>query len=135
MRLTRSASRPARPGTVLPLLGICLIGLFGFVALAVDLGMLAVSRTQCQNGADVAALVGTRALNNKDGVAYNNLPAAVAALKTAATSNPHLSANFSNAQITKIEVNQSVYGTINGGGPEFELRTYNGNVYVRRAGQ
>ena len=35
----------------------------------------------------------------------------------------------------RIEINQSVYGSINGGGPEFELRTYNGNIYVRRAGQ
>ena len=33
-----------------------------------------------------------------------------------------------------IEVNQSVFGTINGGGPEFELRTYNGDVYLRRGG-
>jgi DUF4097 and DUF4098 domain-containing protein YvlB len=35
---------------------------------------------------------------------------------------------------TRIEVNRELYGTINGGGPEFELRTYNGNVYVRRGG-
>ena len=32
----------------------------------------------------------------------------------------------------RIEINQSIYGTINGGGPEIELRTYNGDVYVRR---
>lgn len=35
---------------------------------------------------------------------------------------------------TRIEVNQAIFGTINGGGPEFELRTFNGNVYLRRAG-
>jgi DUF4097 and DUF4098 domain-containing protein YvlB len=35
----------------------------------------------------------------------------------------------------RIEINQSIYGAINGGGPEFELRTYNGNIYVRRGGQ
>ena len=33
----------------------------------------------------------------------------------------------------RVEINQSIYGTINGGGPEFELRTYNGNIDVRRA--
>ncbi len=33
---------------------------------------------------------------------------------------------------SRIEINQSIYGTINGGGPEFELRTYNGNITVRR---
>jgi DUF4097 and DUF4098 domain-containing protein YvlB len=36
---------------------------------------------------------------------------------------------------TRIEVNQSIFGTINGGGPEFELRTFNGNIYVRRGAQ
>jgi hypothetical protein len=91
------------------MLCLCMMGLFGFVALAVDLGMLAVSRTQSQNGADVAALVGTRTLNNRDGTAYSNLPAAIAALKTAATNNPHLSTNFTAGQITKIEANQYMY--------------------------
>jgi hypothetical protein len=106
MRATR---RPNRSGTVLPMLGVCLIGLFAFVALAIDLGVLAVSRTQSQNAADVAALVGTRTLNNKDGVSFNNLPAAVASARASATGNPHLSANFSNAQITRIEVGQYLY--------------------------
>jgi hypothetical protein len=32
----------------------------------------------------------------------------------------------------RIEVNRSLIGTINGGGPEFELRTFNGNVYLRK---
>jgi hypothetical protein len=36
---------------------------------------------------------------------------------------------------TVIEVNQSVNGAINGGGPEFELRTYNGDIFVRRGAQ
>src|SRR5687768_14733859 len=31
-----------------------------------------------------------------------------------------------------IDANQSVYGAINGGGPEFELRTYNGDIFVRK---
>ena len=35
----------------------------------------------------------------------------------------------------RIEVNRAIYGAINGGGPEFELRTYNGNIYVRKAAQ
>jgi hypothetical protein len=34
-----------------------------------------------------------------------------------------------------IEANQSVYGAINGGGPEFELRTWNGDIFVRRGAQ
>jgi hypothetical protein len=32
----------------------------------------------------------------------------------------------------RIEVDHSIYGTINGGGPEFELRTFNGDVFLRR---
>lgn len=32
----------------------------------------------------------------------------------------------------RIEVDRSLYGTINGGGPEFELRSFNENVYLRR---
>lgn len=35
----------------------------------------------------------------------------------------------------RIDVNKSVQGTVNGGGPEFELRTFNGNIYVRRGAQ
>lgn len=36
---------------------------------------------------------------------------------------------------TRIDVNRAMYGAINGGGPEFELRTFNGNIYVRRGAQ
>jgi hypothetical protein len=35
----------------------------------------------------------------------------------------------------RIEVNQTIQGAINGGGPEFELRTFNGNIYVRKGAQ
>jgi hypothetical protein len=35
----------------------------------------------------------------------------------------------------RIEVNKALTGTLNGGGPEIELRTYNGDVYLRRGGQ
>lgn len=29
---------------------------------------------------------------------------------------------------------RSIYGTTNGGGPDFELRTFNGNIYLRKSG-
>jgi hypothetical protein len=32
----------------------------------------------------------------------------------------------------RIDVNQSLQGSMNGGGPEFELRTFNGNIYLRK---
>ena len=33
----------------------------------------------------------------------------------------------------RLAVNRSIQGAVNGGGPEFELRTYNGNIYLRKA--
>jgi DUF4097 and DUF4098 domain-containing protein YvlB len=32
-----------------------------------------------------------------------------------------------------IAIDKAIYGLINGGGPDFEMRTFNGNVYVRKA--
>jgi len=33
---------------------------------------------------------------------------------------------------TRLEVNRDIYGAANGGGPEIELRTFNGNIYLRK---
>src|SRR5438445_623332 len=41
-----------RDGAVLPLVTVCLVALLGFVALAIDVGMMAVARTQAQAAAD-----------------------------------------------------------------------------------
>ena len=32
----------------------------------------------------------------------------------------------------RIDFDRSIYGTVNGGGPDFELRTFNGNIYLRK---
>ena len=32
----------------------------------------------------------------------------------------------------RVELDRSIYGSINGGGPDFELRTFNGNIYLRK---
>ena len=34
----------------------------------------------------------------------------------------------------RINVNKVIYGSVNGGGPEIEMRTFNGNIYLRKAG-
>jgi hypothetical protein len=34
-----------------------------------------------------------------------------------------------------LDVNRAIVGSINGGGPEFTLRTFNGNIYLRRGPQ
>jgi hypothetical protein len=33
----------------------------------------------------------------------------------------------------RLDMDRSIYGTINGGGADFELRTFNGNIYLRKA--
>jgi hypothetical protein len=33
----------------------------------------------------------------------------------------------------RIEIDRSVTGTVNGGGPDFDLRTMNGNIYIRKS--
>ena len=33
----------------------------------------------------------------------------------------------------KVVTTSGIYGTVNGGGPEFELRTFNGDIFLRRA--
>ncbi len=105
--MLRATRRSIREGTVLPMIGVCLIAIFSFVALAVDLGMLAVARTQCQNAADVAALVACRTLDNKqpDNAGYdNNRPAALQAGKDAIGGSPYMSTTMGSAAMTKAPV-------------------------------
>ncbi len=64
-----------RMGSVLPMVVISLVALLGFVALAIDVGMLLVSKTECQHAADCAATAGARTLNG-DVSANNNYAAA-----------------------------------------------------------
>jgi hypothetical protein len=33
----------------------------------------------------------------------------------------------------RLDMDRSIYGAVNGGGPDFELRTFNGNIYLRKA--
>ena len=55
--------RAHRRGAILPLFALMLVGLVGFLALAIDIGIVAVAETQAQNAADNAALAGCRTLN------------------------------------------------------------------------
>jgi hypothetical protein len=87
-----------RPGSILPLTAVSLVALMGLIALGVDLGMLAVARTQCQAAADLAALGGTRLLNGNS--PNNNLTAAQAFAVTCATDNSVLSVPLTSSQIT-----------------------------------
>src|SRR4051794_39212559 len=63
-------SNGRRKGTILPLAAISLVSVCGFVALAFDIGLIAVAKTQCQNSADAASMAGARSL---DGSTSQNL--------------------------------------------------------------
>jgi len=109
--MIRRVADQRRKGTILPLLAVCMIGLFGFCGLAIDLGLIAVSRTQCQNAADTAALSACRLLNSKPGSVNSNLAPAVAGGKVRVLSNTNLNQAFVNAHIKKIEAGQYLYDT------------------------
>src|SRR6185312_11063434 len=106
-----------RRGTVLPMLAVSLIGLFSFVGLAIDLGLLALARTNCQNAADIAALAGTRQLNNN--VTDTNRTAALAQAKSAVygtagvtnSANYDVNTAFTSAQIQSVTAGQYAYNT------------------------
>ncbi|GAC1475917.1 MAG: hypothetical protein NVSMB9_29350 [Isosphaeraceae bacterium] len=55
-------TRSSRRGVVVPIVGVLLVVLTGFLALAYDLGRVAVVHGQIQNAADAAALAGASAL-------------------------------------------------------------------------
>ncbi|MEZ6140132.1 MAG: pilus assembly protein TadG-related protein [Zavarzinella sp.] len=97
-----------RSGAVLPLVAICLVALMAFMALAIDIGMMAVARTQAQSAADVAALAGARTLNGLPG---NNVTNATAESREAARSNSILNAQITNAQVTTTQVGIYRYDT------------------------
>src|SRR5579884_422980 len=99
-----------RRGSILPLVAVCLIGLVGFVALAVDLGLIMVARTQCQNAADAAAMAGTRTLNG-DTSNNNNYAAAGPAAVTAAEANTLLTQPIQASQVQVVIGKYSYDGT------------------------
>src|SRR5947208_15386257 len=70
------AGRPERRrGTIVALLALAIVGLIGFLGLAIDLGMLAIAKTQAQNAADLACLTAARTVNGDSSTTYNNVAA------------------------------------------------------------
>jgi Toastrack DUF4097 len=51
------------------------------------------------------------------------------------SSNPVVTDSRQKNGRSRVEIDKSISGTVNGGGPEFELRTFNGNIYLRKGGQ
>jgi Flp pilus assembly protein TadG len=71
----------------------CIIGLFGLLALAIEIGTVAVARSQAQNAADGSALAGARTING-DSTNNYNLGSAPAGAVKAATKNSILSTSI-----------------------------------------
>ena len=63
LHMILSSDQSRRPGSVAPVIGVSLVALCGAVALAIDVGRIAVAKLQCQSAADVAAMAGARTLN------------------------------------------------------------------------
>ena len=61
----------SRRGTVLPLVVLTITLQVAFLALAIDLGMLAIAKTQVQQAADLVALTASRSLNGSAAANYN----------------------------------------------------------------
>ncbi len=103
----RNRRNSSRSGAVLVLVVIATVALFTFVALAIDLGMLAVARTQLQDAADLAAMAGARTLNG-DTAADNNYANAQPNALVAATNNSVLSKQITSGQVS-VQVGRYVY--------------------------
>lgn len=97
-----------RRGNILVLVAILILPLIAFLALSIDVGLLTLARTQCQDASDIAALAGVRALN---GTSQNNNYAAVTpAAQQAAGNNFVLSKPIAASQVS-INIGRYVYNT------------------------
>ena len=64
-----------RRGTILPLVVLTIMAQLAFLALAIDLSMLAIAKTQVQQAADLVALTAARTLIGNSSVNYNQTQA------------------------------------------------------------
>lgn len=102
-----------RRGAMVPLTALSLVALLGFVALAIDLGLLMIARNQCQNAADSAAMAGARSLNG-DQSSNNNYSGAQPAAVTAAAANSILGTVIDPASQLTITIGDYYYDTGSG---------------------
>lgn len=95
--------RDSRSGSILPLVAVSLVALLGLIALAVDIGLVTVARTQAQDVADLAALSGARQLNGNSlaKTNLNNVNGATATARDRADDNRILTSlvNSSDVQV------------------------------------
>lgn len=107
----RRGRRDERRGMALVMFLLFLLPLIAFLALAIDLGMLTIARTQCQNAADAAALAGVRTLNGST-QNNNNYAAVTPEAQQVAVANTVLSTPLQASQIN-VQIGRYVYDTTN----------------------
>src|SRR5437588_4309096 len=88
-----------RRGTIACLMAITCVVLVSFLALAIDIGMLATARTQAQHGADLAALCAARTVNGNPVGGYN-VSAATVNAQNILTYNKILGKSITASQLT-----------------------------------
>jgi Flp pilus assembly protein TadG len=69
--MTSSAVRRRRRGTIIPYLALTIVIMLGFLALAIDISMLAIAKTQAQNAADLAVLTAMRTVDGNPADNYD----------------------------------------------------------------
>jgi Flp pilus assembly protein TadG len=87
-----------RRGIILPLLALTIVVMVGFLALAIDLGMMAIAKTQVQQAADLAALTAMRTLNGNSSTNYNQ-SAATTNAQNVVTYNSILGTSLQSSQL------------------------------------
>ena len=110
-RETKRKSLGHRRGTAMIVVVLCLVPLVGFVALSVDVGLLATARTQCQDAADGAALAGARTLNG-DFAGGNNYSLVDSTARDTTSTKSILSSTLTAGQVN-VEIGRYSYNTTN----------------------
>ena len=97
MKIRRPSGTERSRGAILPLTALSIIALCGFLALSIDVGMLAVARAQVQDAADAAAVCGARSLiGSQSNYVANSTASAIAQ----ACTNTILGTNIAPAEVT-----------------------------------
>jgi Flp pilus assembly protein TadG len=97
--MRKQAQASARRGVIVPYVALAMVALCGFIALAIDLGMVMVGKTQAQNAADAAAFAGARTLT---GGSTPNTTEATANGQAAAAANVVLGQTVPVANVTMV---------------------------------
>ena len=71
-------------------------------------------------------------LRSDQGDVYTDFDLQVRQDSSNANPSPRVDVSRNGRARAVVEIDNAIYGSINGGGPDFEMRTFNGNVYVRK---